>query len=87
MYRTHNLFIRGGQSDRTRRSYIECQHAPLIVPLYLVSSLSQEALSGARDLRTLSTLIEARMVELCSEIPLCGVRFGNVALLSSLYGC
>ena len=53
----------------------------------LLSPFGPEALPDARDLRTLSTSIELRMIESSSEVPLKGAKFGKFALLSSRCVC
>ena len=53
----------------------------------LFSPFGREALPDARELRTLPTLIELRMIESSSVLPLNGAKYGNIALLSSRYVC
>ena len=53
----------------------------------LLSPFGPEALPDVRDLRTLSTSIELRMIESSLEVPLKGAKFGNLALLSSRCVC
>ena len=93
MYRTHISFlIRGGQHVFIKGKVEEVAKGlgssfDSSFNIRLLSPFGPEALPDARDLRTLSTSIELRMIESSSEVPLNGAKFGKFALLSSRCVC
>ena len=71
------FFIRGGQHALIKRKLKKLQRGwtssfDSCFDKRLLSPFGPEALPDARDLRTLSTSIELRMVESSSEVPLNG---------------